>query len=105
MRNGGRTESLAQVADVRTQRRPETKEDRQGSSNSGGEDKGNNLRRRLGIVAEDVVDLGFGGVAQRCLWYGEGHIGVAAYGQVKDLLLVGRGRAECSNNDRGGNRL
>jgi hypothetical protein len=98
-------ESLAQMADVGTQCRPETQQDRESGSDCGGEDNGDDLRGRLGVFAEDVVDLGVGGVAERCLWDGEGYIDVAGHGQIEDLLLVRCRRAECADDDGCGNRL
>lgn len=105
MRDRSRTESLAGVADIGTERRPQTEQNGEHGSNSSGEDECDDLGRRLGVFAEDVVDLGLGSVAQRRLGDGERYIGVAGDGQIEDLLLVGRGRAECSNDDRGGNWL
>lgn len=99
------TKGLAQMADVSTQCRPETQQDGESGSDRGGKDKRNDLRGRLGVFAEDVVDLGVGSVAEWCLGDGEGHIDVAGHGQVKDLLLVRRRRAECANDDGCGNRL
>ena len=105
MRDGRSTKSLAGVADVSTERRPEAEQNREHSSNGSSEDERDNLGRRLRVLAEDVVDLGLGSVTQRRLGDGERCVGVASDSQIKDLLLVGRGRAECSNDDRGGNRL
>ena len=98
-------ESLAQMADIGTQCRPETQQDGESGSDRGGKDNGDDLRGRLGVFAEDVVDLGVGSVAKWCLGDGEGHIDVAGHGQVEDLLLVRCRRAECADDDGCGNRL
>ena len=98
-------ESLAQMADIGTQCRPETQQDGESGSDRGGKDNGDDLRGRLGVFAEDVVDLGVGSVAKWCLGDGEGHIDVAGHGQVEDLLLVRCRRAECANDDGCRNRL
>lgn len=45
------------------------------------------------------MDLGLGGVAQRRVRDVERDVGVACDGEVEDLLLVGCGRAERSNDD------
>lgn len=105
MRDRSRTESLAGVADVGAKRRPGTEENGEGSSDGSSKDEGDDFGRRLGVLAEDVVDLGLGSVTERRLGNGEGNVGVAGDGQIEDLLLVGRGRAERSNDDRGGDRL
>lgn len=105
MRDGSRAKGLAQVADIAAQSGPETQQDRQGSGNGSGEDDGDDLRGRLGVVAEDVVDLGGRSVAQRGFGDGERDVGVAGDGEVEDFLLVGCGRAERSNDDGGGDWL
>jgi hypothetical protein len=93
------TEGLAGVADIGTERRPETEQNGERSGNGSGEDERDGLGRRLGVLAEDVVDLGLGSVTERRLGDCERYVGVACDSQVKDLLLVGRGRAECCNDD------
>lgn len=105
MRDGSRTEGLAEVADVGTQCCPESQQDGNCGSNSCSEDKCDDPGRRLRVFAEDVMNLGFGSVAKRRFRNREGHVGIAGDGQVKNLLLVGRRRAECSNDDRCGDWL
>jgi hypothetical protein len=93
------------VAHVRTQCSPEAKKDGKSGSNGRSEDNGYDLRGRLWIIAEDVVNLRFGCVTERCLGKGKRYVRVARYGKVKDLLLERCGRTECADDDGGGNWL
>jgi len=91
---------LAQVAGIRAERSPYTEKDGQRSSNSSREHNRYDLRWRLSILFEDVVDLGLGGVADGRLGDAERNAGVAGDGEVERFALVWRGRSERSNDDR-----
>jgi hypothetical protein len=98
-------QSLAQVVGVCAQGGPDTEKYRERGDNGSREDERYDLGRRLGVGFEDVVDLGLGGVAEGRLGHGERRVRVARDLEVEDLALVGRGRAERTDDDRGGNRL
>lgn len=99
MRHGCVAQRLAQVADIRAQCSPYTEKDRQRSSNSSREHNCYDLRWRLRVILEDVVDLGLGGVADGRLGDAERDAGVTGNGEVERFALVWRGRAERSNDD------
>jgi hypothetical protein len=105
MRHRRSTQCLAKVARVGAQGRPHNQKHWQRASYRGSKDNRDSLGGRLGIVTEDVVDLGFGGVAQRRLGNGERDVRIAGHGEVEDLALVGRRGTERSNDDGGGDRL
>lgn len=105
MRNRSCTKSLAEVTDVGTQCRPQTKQNGKHCRDCCSENNSYHLGRRLGILTEDVVDLRFSRIAEWCLRNRERYIGITSYSEIKDLLLVRRGRSECSNDNRGGNWL
>lgn len=89
MRHGRGTKRLAKVARVGTQSCPYAQKHGKRSSYRCGEDNRNGLGRRFGVVAEHVVDLGFGSVAQRCLGDSKRDVRIVGHGEVKDLVLVG----------------
>ena len=94
MRHGCVAQRLAQVAGVRAQCSPDTEKDGQRSSNSSREHNGYDLRWRLSILFEDVVDLRLGGVADGRLGDAERDARVAGDGEVERFALVWRGRSE-----------
>jgi len=85
---------LAQVAGIRAQCSPYTEKNRQRSSNSSCEHNCYDLRWRLGVILEDVVDLRLGGVADGRLGDAERDARVAGDGEVERFALVWRGRSE-----------
>jgi hypothetical protein len=93
------------VARVGAQGRPHNQEHRERAGYCCGKDDRDGLRGRLGIVTEDVMNLGFGGVAQRRLGNGERDVRIAGHGEVEDLALVGFRGTERSNDDGGGDRF
>jgi hypothetical protein len=100
MRDWRIAQSLAQVASVCAQGSPNTEQYWQRGSNSCCKDDCYNLRRRFGVGFEDVVDLGLGRVSKGRLGDSEGDISVAGHLQIEDLALVGRRRAERSDDER-----
>jgi hypothetical protein len=93
-------QSLAQMADVRAQCSPHAEENWQRSDNGCRKDDCDDLGRGLRVGAEDVVDLGLGGVSKGRLGDRERYIGVAGDLEVKDLALVWCGRPKGSNHNR-----
>lgn len=58
------------------------------------EDNCDDLGRRFGVGAEDVVDLGFGCVSKGRLGHGERNVWVSGDLEIKGLALVWRRRAK-----------
>lgn len=88
------------MADVRAQCSPHAEENWQRSNDSCREDDCDDLGRGLGVGAEDVMDLGLGGVSKGCLRDRERDVGVAGDLEVKDLALVWGGRSKRSDHNR-----
>ena len=84
---------LACMIRVRTQVCPSTQQHRQRAQHYQREYQTDDLRRRARVIAENVVDLLFRTVAFGCGRCGDGGA-VGLDGEVEDVLLVGRGRAE-----------
>ena len=94
MRHGCVAQRLAQVVGIRAKCSPDTEKDGQRSSNSSREHNGYDLRWRLSILFEDVVDLRLGGVADGRLGDAERDAGVAGDGEVERFALVWCGRSK-----------
>jgi hypothetical protein len=90
---------------VGAQRGPDAKQNRKRRDNRSREDERNDLRGRLRVGLEDVVDLRLGSVSEGRVGDGERHIGVAGDCEVENLALVRRRRAERADDDRGGDRF
>lgn len=82
------------MAEVCAEEQPGTNENGQTSEDGEGEDAGQDGGRRLGVAAEDVVDLGQFAVTKRSLGGAQGRIGVAGDGQVEGMSVVCIRRAE-----------
>lgn len=94
MRDGGLAHGLGEVVEVCADGQPHTQEGRQSCQNGESKDGREDSRGRLGVAAEDVVDLGQFAVAERGLGKAERHVGVADDRQVEGVVVVGLGRAE-----------
>lgn len=101
MRHGCRANRFTQMTHVRTQCGPQAEQDGEGSGYGGGEYNSDDLGRRLGVLAEDVVDFWLGGVAQRGFRDGERNVGIAGDGEVEDGALEGGRGAEGAEDDGG----
>lgn len=77
------------MVEVSAQEQPSANKGRQTSQDGEGEDAREDGRRRLGVAAEDVVNLGQLAVAKRRLGSAERHIGVAGNSQVEGMCVVG----------------
>jgi hypothetical protein len=93
-------ESLASVVEVPTKADPHSHQSRQREKHCKHENARDDLRRRLCVCFEDVVDLGFGGVAFGRGWESERSRRVAGDVQVEDVLVDGSSRAERGEDDR-----
>jgi hypothetical protein len=74
---------------VRAQRHPDAEQHRQRGYDGCGKHQRNDLRGRSRVIAEYVVDLLLGCVAERLLGGYEGYVGIASDVEVKDLSFVG----------------
>lgn len=100
MRDRLSAKCLANVIKVSTKSDPQSHQGGQCEKDCEHENAGDDLRRRLRIGLEDVVDLRLRGVALGCGWEGERHSGVAGDFEVEDVLVDRCGRAEGCDNDR-----
>lgn len=100
VRNRAGAECLASVIEVSTKADPHSHQSRQRKENCKHENAGDDLRRRLCICFENVVDLGLRGVALGSGWESERSRRVAGDVQVEDVLVDGGGRAERGEDDR-----
>jgi len=100
MCNGARAECLASVIEVSSETNPHSHESGQREEDCKHKDARYDLRRRLRICLENVVDLGLGGVALGRRWESERSRSVTGDIQVKDVLVDGSARAERGENDR-----
>ena len=105
MRYGRITQSLAQVAGICAQDGPYTEQYWERSNNGCSKYDCNDLRRRLRVGAEDVVNLRLGGVTKGRLWDGERSGGIAGNLKVENLALVRRRRTKGADYDRGNDGL
>jgi hypothetical protein len=98
--NGARAEGLANVIEVSPKANPHSHQSGQCEKHCEHENQRDDLRRRLCICFENVVDLGLGVVALRRGWESERSRRVAGDVQVEDVLVDGSGGAEGGENDR-----
>jgi hypothetical protein len=90
---------------IGAQRGPDAEENWERRDNRSREDERYDLRGRLRVGLEDMVDLRLGGVSEGRVGNGERHIGVAGDCEVENLAPVRCRRAEGANDDRGGDRF
>lgn len=94
VRDGSSVHCLGDVTEICAEEQPCTDKSGQASQHGKSEDGREDGGRRLGVAAEDVVDLGQFAVAERRLGDAQGHISVAGDGQVEGVGVVCIGRAE-----------
>ena len=82
------------MIEVSTKTNPHSHQSGQCEEHRKHEDAGDDLRRRLCICFENVVDLGLGCVALGCGWESERSRNVAGDVQIEDMLVDGSSRAE-----------
>jgi hypothetical protein len=98
--NRARAERLASVIEVSTKANPHSHQSGQREEHCKHENSGDDLRRRLCVCFEDVVDLRLRGVALGRGWESERSRRVAGDVQVEDVLVDGSGRSERGEDDR-----
>lgn len=94
MADGRGGKGFGQVINVGTQHSPGDEENRQRCQDGQREYQSEDLWRRFGACAEDVVDFGEGAVAEDGAFSSLGR-----YGESEDFGLYWRGCAEASNDD------
>jgi len=105
VRDGSSVHCLGDVAEVCAEEQPCTNKRGQTSQDGESEDGGEDGGRRLGVAAEDVVNLGQFAVTERSLGSAQGHVGVAGDSQVEGVGVVGIGRAERGDQELGLDRV
>lgn len=105
VRDGSSVHCLGDVAEVCAEEQPCANKSGQTSQDGESEDCGENGWRRLGVAAEDVVDLGQLAITERRLGGAQGHIGVAGNGQVEGVSVVCIGGAERGDQKLGLDRV
>lgn len=105
VRDGGSVHCLGNVAEVCAQEQPCTNKSGQTSQDGKGEDSREDGRRRLGVAAEDVVNLGQFAVTERSLGGAQWGIRVAGDSQVESVGVVRIRRAERGDQELGLDRV
>lgn len=105
VRDGVTAHGFSKVVEVGAKKEPGADKYWQSGNNSKGEDRRDDLGWRLGVVAENVVDLRKSTVAQRCIWSCDNSFGVTSNLDVQDFAVVRCGGAKRGNDDLGLERL